>query len=434
MSLIINRTFSLNGKVSPPSSKSHSIRALILASICNGQSVLKNVLHADDTNSAVRVSQELGAQLQQADDIITVNSRGLPLQLTTTTLNSGNSGITTHFILPVLGLRSDPNTPITLNCLPQMQNRPISPLIKSLNDLGMKIEYLETPNRLPVSISGALVGGNTDVDGTTSQYLSALLIALPCAPKDSIISVKNLQERPYVAMTLKYLTDQDIKYHHHYKNKTDIYEIMGRQQYRNFSTTIPNDFSSASYIIAAAVLIDGETLIENIDMNDPQGDKALVHILKVMGADIEIKNNTLHIRGGKALTGIKIDAKDIPDLLPTLAVIGTYALGKTEIENIEHARIKETDRIHSMATGLKALGAKIEEHQDKIIVYQSKLTGGAVAGHDDHRTIMALTIAGMIANGTTIIDNHQAINKTFPQFIHIMQSLGAKITTGAVNV
>lgn len=433
MSLIINRTFSLNGKVSPPSSKSHSIRALILASICNGQSVLKNVLHADDTDNAIKVSQELGTQLQQSDDIITVNSCGLPLQLTATTVNSGNSGITTHFILPILGLRSDPNTPITLNCLPQMQNRPINPLIKSLNNLGMKIEYLETDNRLPVRISGALVGGNTEVDGTTSQYLSALLIALPCAPKDSIISVKNLQERPYVAMTLKYLNDQDIKYHHYHNHKTDIYEIVGQQQYKNFSTTIPSDFSSASYIIAAAVLIDGETLIANIDMNDPQGDKELVHILKVMGADIEIKPNSLYIRGGKALTGIKIDAKDIPDLLPTLAVIGTYASGKTEIYNIEHARIKETDRIHSMATGLAALGAKLEQYQNKMIVYQSKLTGCTVAGYDDHRTIMALTIAGMIANGTTIIDDHQAITKTFPKFIEIMQSLGANINVGAAN-
>ncbi len=427
MNLIVKKTSILRGEVIPPSSKSQSIRAIILASLCQGESIVKNVLLSDDTRDAIKVCRNLGAKISESDNTLVINNHGLPLRIKIAEIQSGNSGITTHFVMPLLGLRENSNQPIILNCNEQMRARPIKSLVDALGNLGLNIKYLKNENTLPISISGKLIGGKTYIDGITSQYLSALLLALPCALGDSEIKVINLQERPYANMTLCWLKDQGIQYQHETKGNIDVFMIKGKQKYANFSGTISSDFSSASYLIAASVLIPGEVILKGLDMTDPQGDKRLVNILQEMGADIAIYSKQLHIRGGKMLSGIKINANDIPDLLPTLAVIGTYASGITEIYNTAHARIKETDRIRSMANGLSRMGAKILEQDDGMIIHKSALQGAMVKGCGDHRTVMALSIAGMIADGTTIIDDSESINKTFPTFINTMQSIGARI-------
>lgn len=427
MNIFINKTPLLHGQVSPPSSKSQSIRAIILASLCEGESTLKNVLYSDDTQDAIDACRALGANIVKSDQQVIVKGSGLPLNVNATEIHSGNSGITTHFVMPLLGLRKNADQPIILNCQSQMRARPIKLLVEALTHLGLHIQYLKNNDTLPIRISGKLTGGKTIVDGVTSQYLSALLFALPCAAHDSEIYVNHLQERPYAEMTLNWLKNQDIQFQHISNKDTDIYQIKGGQKYKNFNATMPSDFSSASYLIAAATLIPGEVILQGLNMTDPQGDKQLVTILQEMGADITIHPAYLHIHGGKGLTGIKINASDIPDLLPTLAVIGTYASGKTEISHVAHARIKETDRIQSMGAGLARMGAKIEEKEDGLIVHQSALTGACVKGYNDHRTVMALSIAGMIADGTTVIDEGESINKTFPTFVSIMQSMGARM-------
>jgi 3-phosphoshikimate 1-carboxyvinyltransferase len=428
MSLIIKKTLMLQGTVVPPSSKSESIRAVMMATLAQGESVLSNVLQAEDTDDAINICRELGASIVRPDEnTLIIKSDGFPFKLKNAVINSGNSGITTHFVMPLLGLRENPEQLLILDCGKQMQTRPIQSLVSALSHLGLQIKYLHHKDTLPISISGELLGGVTEVDGITSQYLSALLFALPLAKNDSIIIVKNLQERPYVDITLNYLKDQNILLTHSKSDDVDIYKIKGRQKYTPIKKVIPSDFSSASYLIAASVLMRGEVILQGLNLDDAQGDKQLISILKEMGADITIHPTHLHVFGGKKLSGTKIDAKEIPDLLPTLAILGTYALGKTEIYNAAHARIKETDRIHSMTEGLTSLGAKIIEKKDGLTVFQSQLHGNHVKGHGDHRTVMALSIAGMMADGTTIIDDHEAINKTFPSFINTMKSIGANM-------
>ncbi|MCX7121866.1 MAG: 3-phosphoshikimate 1-carboxyvinyltransferase [Gammaproteobacteria bacterium] len=427
MNLIIKKTYLLKGQVAPPGSKSQTIRAIILASLCSGESVLENTLDSDDTQDAIAVCKQLGATISKLNNTLNVKSNGLPLKTLTTEIDSGNSGVATHFVMPILGLRENVDQAVILNCREQMRARPIKSLISALIGLGLNITYLEKDGALPVSISGKLIGGKIEVDGMTSQYLSALLFALPCAQNDSEITVRNLPSRHYAEMTLNYLKNQKIQFRHRSSGNADIYYINGRQTYHNFSATISGDFSSASYLIAAAVLIPGEIVLEGLSMTDTQGDKQFINILNKMGASIQIKKTSLIIQGGRKLTGIKIDANHIPDLLPTLAVIGTFASGKTDIANCVHARIKETDRIHSMSEGLSRMGAKIEEKNDGLVVYESKLYGSHVKGYGDHRTVMALSIAGMIADGITVIDDAEAIRKTFPEFVKTLQSLGAQI-------
>ena len=423
--LLVQKTSNLSGLVTPPSSKSHSIRALILALLAKGESILTNPLACSDMSDAMRICTQLGADISVENGTVCVNSAGLPLQATVPIINSGNSGISTHFIMPLLGLRRECEKPIILDCGEQMRARPIVPLVTALRALGLCIDYLDKEGQLPVSVSGQLHGGVTEVDGITSQYLSALLISLPCASRDSEITVTDLHERPYVELTLDWLRKLGIRYQHTTIGNRDIYHIPGRQSYNAFNTTIAGDFSSASYLIAAAVICNGRVELQGLDMQDPQGDKRLVTLLQEMGAIIEIKAQGLIIEGGHSLKGLKIDADDVPDLLPALAVIGTYASGKTELTNVRQARIKETDRIHSMSEGLSRMGAKVEVHEDGMTIYSSALQGAAVKGYNDHRTVMALAVAGLRAEGQTQIGDAEAVNKTFPNFVSLMQSLGA---------
>lgn len=427
MNLIVKKSTVLSGNITPPSSKSQSIRGLILALLAKGKSTLTNILYSDDIQDAINICQLLGARIEASDNALSIISSGLPIINAPERIYSGNSGITTRFIMPILGLRQNPRCPIILDCGDQMRTRPIQSLVTALNNLGLTIMYINKPGFLPVSISGNLRGGNTEVSGITSQFLSALLISLSCAPASSEISVKDLHERPYVEMTLDCLRQHNIVFKHNRVENMDIYYIKGGQRYKQFRSSIVGDFSSASYLIAAAVLNKSNVELEGLNMSDTQGDKRLITILQKMGADIRVESSRLIIQGGRKLQGIKIDANDIPDLLPTLAVIATYAEGKTEITNVAQARLKETDRIHSMAEGLMRLGAKVDEYKNGLTVYQSRMQGTRVKGYGDHRTVMSLSIAGMIADGITTIDSAEAINKTFPKFVETMRFLGANM-------
>lgn len=428
MQLIVKKTLSLSGKVFPPSSKSQSIRGLVFSLLAKGESTLLNILDSDDTQAAMRVCVALGAVINTTQNTLTVNSKGLPLAACTTEINTDNSGITTLFILPLLGLRENCAIPILLNCGEQMRARPIKSLVDALCNLGMHIQHVDQEDRLPISVTGQLKGGSIGVDGINSQYLSALLIGLPCAENDSVITVRDLHERPYVNMTLDFLKQQRIDYTHQLINNVDTFCIRGNQRYTPINNTIKGDFSSASCLIAAAVLLPSEIELQGLDYEDFQGDKRLISILQEMGADIEIENENIRIKGNKTLTGMRIDANDIPDLVPALAVIATQATGKTEIYNVMQARIKETDRIHSMAEGLRQMGARVEEHEDGMTVYQSSLQSAFVKGYGDHRTVMAFIVAGIVARGTTVISDGDAISKTYPKFVETMQALGANVT------
>lgn len=427
MNLRIHKTERFQGTATVPGSKSQTIRALILATLARGESHIRNILVSDDSDDARRVCEQLGTRIAVTGTDCTVQSPGLPLPAGMAALHTGNSGITTRFVLPLLGLRQNPWTPIILDCGEQMRARPIRPLVEALRTLGMQIQYQAGEGTLPLQVSGVLRGGVAEIDGITSQYASALLLSLPCAAVDSTITVHRLHERPYVEMTLAWLRAQRIAFRHERHGTTDVFHIPGRQAYKPLSVSIAGDFSSASYPIAAAALIPGEITLLGLNMAEPQGDKRLVNILQQMGADIVEIQNGIKISGGRTLQGCRIEANDIPDLLPTLAVIGTQAQGTTEIVNVKQARIKETDRIQSMTEGLRAMGAQIEEREDGLMVHQSTLRGARVKGYGDHRTVMALALAGLCAEGETVIDDAEAVAKTFPNYVSFMTALGAKM-------
>lgn len=420
MMLTISPASRFTGEVVVPSSKSHTVRALLLALLARGRSRVKRMLESDDTRTCMNVVRALGGNV----DGERISGNGVRLITEANEIFTGDSGITTTFVVPILGLRRDAASVMRVSMGVQMAKRPIEPLCDALAPLGMRV----AKRGKILEVSGALRGGKSCVRGSNSQYLSALLMALPFAVGDSVIDAVDTQEWPYIEMTLSWLRNVGISIRHEVASKRrHRFFIRGRQHMRAFSRAIPADFSSASYPIAAAVLIPGRVMVRGVDMRDAQGDKRLVNVLRRMGADISATKCGLVVRGGCALHGIAVDMGDMPDMVPTLAVVATQADGVTHIKNIRHAREKETDRISAMATQLRTMGARVTEKPSSLSVYRSKLHGARLHGYRDHRTIMALAVAGLVADGVTRIDTAEGISKTFPTFPALMASLGAEM-------
>lgn len=417
MNLSISHHKTLSGTVHVPGSKSQSIRALLIASMATGASTIHKLSESDDVKTAVELCRNLGVKITPAachENCIHLESRGVPFQPLKTELWSGDSGITTCFALPLLALCEKPER---LNAGEQMKRRPLEPLLQNLRELGCTVE-----SEWPIRVQGPLEGGSTRVNDSTSQFISALLLSGIYAETDLRLTVENLNERPYVELTLDWLKRQNIRFEHVCEGSTDHFHLPSDQHYSLIDYFVPGDYSSAATFLAAGALFDGNVKLEGLDPNDLQGDRRLLAILQEMGATVEWKDGIVQVKKSQ-LHGIEISANDIPDLVPTLAVLGTQAKGITRILNVAHARSKETDRLLAITEGLQAMGANIEELPDGLIVHPSTLHGTKVRGYSDHRTIMALALAGLLAEGETLIDTAEGLSKTYPLFEEHLRSL-----------
>ncbi|MEA2013294.1 MAG: 3-phosphoshikimate 1-carboxyvinyltransferase [Verrucomicrobiota bacterium] len=413
---------SLTGNVRIPGSKSHTIRAVLIASLAEGTSYIKHPLVSSDTLSAINIYQALGAEIIEQKDCWVIKGVGKNVLTSQKTLDVGNSGTTLRLAMGSVALFAD-SAKITLTGDKQICSRPIAPLIKSLNQLGADIF---SPNGCaPVTISGKICGGKTQIECQSSQYLTSLLMACPLAENDTEIIVPILNEKPYVQMTLDWLQKQGIKLTHN-PQMTSFY-ISGGQKYKAFSTQIPADFSTATFFLCAGAIKGNSIICSGLDLEDTQGDKKVVEYLKRMGTDISVHTNgNITVKGGE-LNGIDIDMNETPDALPMMAVTACFAKGKTKLYNVAQARIKETDRIKVMMSELKKMGADIEELPDGLIITGTELNSADVCGHSDHRVVMALTIAGMMTAGSTVIDSAESANITFPEFKDFIEKLNGQV-------
>ncbi len=424
MNLHVQTSSELQGTLRIPGSKSQSVRALLVACLTKGVSTIHFLPESEDVTVALGVCRDLGTTVNKADcheNCVHIESVGVPLHPLKDTLWTGNSGVTTRFVLPMLALVEGAKT-MRIEAGAQMKKRPLESLLKNLIDLGCTVES----STWPLAIRGPLKGGTTKVNGLTSQFISALLLSGCHAEKDLDLTVENLNERPYMELTLDWLRTQGILFTHTREENSDHFHLPAGQNHSPIDYTVPGDFSSASTFLAAGALFSGNIQLEGLDSNDLQGDRRLLSILKEMGAEVERNKGSVFVKK-TALQGITLDANDVPDLVPTLAVLGTQAEGETRILNVPQARVKETDRLHSMTEGLRKMGADIEELADGLIVRRSSLHGAEVQGFDDHRTIMALSLAGLLADGKTVIDTAEGLNKTYPRFVEDFKSLNASL-------
>jgi 3-phosphoshikimate 1-carboxyvinyltransferase len=420
--LIVERS-EIGGSVAIPGSKSHTIRAVTIGTLAQGTSRIERPLDSLDTRAAVTAGRALGADIEIADDEWVVHGTGGELQTPADVVSVGNSGTTLYFCLSMAAL-GEGWTILTGDA--QTRSRPAGPLLGALGSLGAEAFSTRDNGCPPIAVKGRLRGGAAEIECPTSQYLSSLLISCPLAHGATELSVPLLHERPYVEMTLAWLDRRGISYEH--DGAMARFRIPGGQRYSAFREAIAADFSSATFFLCAAAVTGAELALQGLDMEDTQGDKAVVGMLEQMGCRVATGPDGVRVRGGD-LVGTELDLNATPDALPALAATACFARGETRLVNVPQARLKETDRIAVMHETLSAMGGDVEELRDGLIVRQSRLRGAALSGHADHRVVMALAVAGLAAEGRTQIDTAESVQVTFPSFVELMEGIGARIRT-----
>jgi len=412
----------LSGGVDIPASKSHTIRGVFFASLADGSSALEKPLSSLDPQAAVGACRAFGAEIETGETWTVRGFAGQP-RVPDDVIDVMNSGSTRNFALSVAAL-ADGHTVFTGD--EQIRRRAAGPLLEALSALGAEAFSTRGDGCPPIVIGGKLTGGSCDLTASSSQYLTSLLISTPLAPGDTEINVLELNESPYVLMTLDWLDRLSIRYER--DESLRHFRIPGGQSYPPFRRQMPADFSSATFFLCAAALTGGPVTLRGLDMNDTQGDKAVIDMLRSMGAQIEEQDDGLVASGG-ALKGAELDLNATPDALPALAATACFAEGETRLVNVPQARIKETDRITVMREELTRMGGRLTELEDGLIIEGHPLTGAEVSGRGDHRIVMALAVAGMAADGTTRIGTAESAAVTFPNFVELMQGLGAHLET-----
>ncbi|MFH0874317.1 MAG: 3-phosphoshikimate 1-carboxyvinyltransferase [archaeon] len=420
MKLFVNKTEKLTGEIEIPASKSHTIRAVVIASLADGTSKIINPLFSDDTKAAINGCKALGAKIKQENNLIIVEGFNGKPKKPKEELNMLNSGTSINMLTSIAALG---NFKVILDGDASLRKRPVKPLLDSLEDLGVSASSINNNGCPPIEIQGPIKGGETDVDCKSSQYLSSLLITCPLINNETTLHAKNICEIPYIKMTLKWLDNFNIKY----ENKNlEYFKLYGKQKYKPFEKSIPADWSSAAFPICAAAITNSNVIIKGLDINDTQGDKKIIGYLKKMGANITIDNKKNEIKIiGTQLNGTEIDLNETPDLLPVMAVVACFAKGATKLINVANARIKETDRIKVMHYELKKMDADISELDDGLVIKHKSLKGSLVNSHSDHRVVLALSLAGLIAEGKTVIDAAESVSVTYPNYFETMKALGA---------
>lgn len=413
------RPSSLKGEIAIPPSKSHTMRALCFATLAKGKSVIHNYLSSPDTQAMIQACRLLGAKIDVYSHRLEVEGNLRPAE---DVIDAGNSGQVLRFISAISALTSE-YTVITGDYSIR-HLRPALPLLDGLSQLGCFAVSSRGDGHAPLIIRGPIRGGTALINGADSQPVSGLLMAAAFAPAPTEIFVEEAGEKPWVGMTLNWFDRLGIPYEH---DNFEKYRLQGLAAVDGFNFIVPGDWSSAMYPLAAALVTDSELTIAGIDYNDSQGDKEVILLLQEMGANIVVDQNKVIVKPGSRLRGCKIDIGPMIDAITLLAVIGCFAEGTTEIFNGMIARKKECDRIHSIVTELKKMGAKIVEKEDGFIVHQSELTGAETKSYADHRMTMSLAVAGFGASGETVISGAEAVAKSFPDFFEIFKKVGAKI-------
>ncbi|EAZ5148092.1 3-phosphoshikimate 1-carboxyvinyltransferase [Salmonella enterica] len=414
-SLTLQPIARVDGAINLPGSKSVSNRALLLAALACGKTVLTNLLDSDDVRhmlnalSALGINYTLSADRTRCD--ITGNGGALraPGVLE---LFLGNAGTAMRPLAAALCLGQNE---IVLTGEPRMKERPIGHLVDSLRQGGANIDYLEQENYPPLRLRGGFTGGDIEVDGSvSSQFLTALLMTAPLAPEDTTIRVKGeLVSKPYIDITLNLMKTFGVEItNHHYQQ----FVVKGGQQYHSPGRyLVEGDASSASYFLAAGAIKGGTVKVTGIGRKSMQGDIRFADVLEKMGAAITWGDDFIACTRGE-LHAIDMDMNHIPDAAMTIATTALFAKGTTTLRNIYNWRVKETDRLFAMATELRKVGAEVEEGHDYIrITPPAKLQHADIGTYNDHRMAMCFSLVALSDTPVTILDP-KCTAKTFPDY------------------
>jgi 3-phosphoshikimate 1-carboxyvinyltransferase len=414
----------IDGVVRSPPSKSYTHRALVCGLLSKGITKITEPLICDDTLATLNASRMMGASIQQGD-IIEIQGP-TELQAPTSEIDCQGSG-TSLRIFTALAALTNGSCVLTGNT--SLQARPVADLLDGLQQLGIDARSVLGNGKPPIIIQGrGLRGGVVRIRGdVTSQYITGLLFACSRGKDHTRVELNTpLESRPYVEMTLEVM-----RHFHVCATPSDTWnhiDVPGLQEYQASDFTVEGDYSSAAFLLAAGALA-GEVVVTGLNRNSVQGDAIIIDLLQSMKASIKKESDGVAVNKSET-RAIDIDASNAPDLVPVMTVLGTQANGVTIIHNARRLMFKESDRIASISQELRKMGALIEEFQECLRIRgPTPLHGALIDPHDDHRIAMAGIIAGLVAEGTTVVENIDCISKSYPRFIQDMQNIGAQIET-----
>jgi len=413
--------------VAVPGSKSITNRALPLAAMACGESVLDGVLFAEDTEHMLAALEALGYEMEvhRARKRVRVVGRGADVPAKTVQLACGNSGTTIRFLTAMVALGRGS---YVLDGIARMRERPIDELVVALRSLGARIDYEMREGFPPIRVAGdGLRGGTcTFADAKSSQFISAVLMAAPYAAGDvEVALVGPITSEPYVDMTLRMMAQFGVDVAERPTANGKVL-VVPRQPYTPRTYSIEPDASNASYFLAAAAITQGASVtIPRLGAKSLQGDVHFIETISRMGARTVLADDAVTVEGPERLRGIDVDMAATPDMVQTLAVVALFAEGPTTVRNVWNLRIKETDRLDALERELAKLGARVSTGRDWIrIEPPAAITPASIATYDDHRMAMAFSIAGLRADGV-VIENPECTRKTYPEFFDDLAKLRA---------
>jgi len=400
--------------IRPPGSKSLTNRALPIAAMASGRSVLNGVLDSDDTRVMIESLNRVGVSVSHdaSSSCAVIEGVGGLIPTQKADLFIGNSGTTIRFLTAVLAVAGGD---YVLDGIPRMRQRPIGPLVDALQMLHLNVETDSPGGCPPVRISTQRSrGGTVRIKGNlSSQYLSGLMMAAPLAAQDTVIEIDgSLISRPYVEMTKRVMESFGVGVE--VDQQFGRFEIGGGQTYQTSDYQIEPDASSASYFWAVAAICGGSATVLGLDERSLQGDVGFVNCLQQMGCGVEWGQGQVTVRG-PAKRGIDIDMSNVSDTVQTLAAVALFVEGPTNVRNIAHNRVKETDRIGNLAIELRKLGATVEEREDGLTIHPGVTRPAEIETYDDHRMAMSLALVGLRQAGVKILDP-ECVSKTYPDF------------------
>jgi len=417
----IARSGPIDAALRLPPSKSLTQRALVAAALARGDSVIANPLRAGDTEVLARALSLLGIRVESGPGPWRIAGGGGGIPARGAALDLGDAGTAMRFLTPVVPLGRGR---FLLDGSARMRERPAGDLVEALAALGVAARSVNGDGRPPLEVAaGGLPGGRVLVSGrVSSQFLSGLLLAAPCAQADLVVGVTGrLVSRPYVDLTVDVMRRFGASIE---QDEPGVHKVRAGG-YRACEYEVEADASSAAWWLAAAAVTGGRIRLTGLPRASLQGDLGFKDLLEEMGCSSaweESADGDRLVMEAGSLRGIEADLADMPDVAPALAAVALFAEGPTRITGAEHLRAKESDRIAGLASGLGELGARVEEHRDGLTIHPGPPRGALLDPRNDHRLAMAFAIAGLRSPGVAV-KNPTCVAKSYPDFWKTLDSI-----------
>jgi 3-phosphoshikimate 1-carboxyvinyltransferase len=422
---VIIQPSSISGSIHAPASKSSMQRACAAALVRRGISIIHKPGIANDDKAALNVIQALGASVERLEDgSLQILSNGV--HAVSNEVNNGESGLGIRMFAPLVALN---NKPITINGEGSLLTRPMDFFDEVFPRLG--IEVRSNNGKLPLVVKGPLQPKNITIDGSlSSQFLTGLLMAYSAADaSDVTIKVIDLKSKPYVDLTLKVMKDFGLPVPINNNYEEFIFSSSTNNKSATINYTVEGDWSGGAFLLAAGA-IAGDIVVKGLDPSSTQADKKIIEALKDCGCNIYFENDSIKVSVSASwLKNFHFDATDCPDLFPPLVALASYCKGTTVIEGVHRLTHKESNRALTLQDEFRKMGVEIEfENNSMFIKGGTGVKGAQVHSRHDHRIAMAAAVAALQANGETIIEEAQAVNKSYPDFYQHLQKLGAVVS------